>query len=60
MIDTEVMSKVNEIKQKLKPDSHFPKNHFIYFNESALKMLKNVFYFLLKALFVLQIFIFLF
>ena len=32
---------------------------FIYFNESLLKVIKNVFYFMLKALFVLDILTFL-
>ena len=33
---------------------------FIYFNKSPFKMMKNAFYFNLKALFVLKIFPFLF
>ena len=41
----------------LKSDSHLPKrNCFISFNEKPLKMMKNPFYFILKALFVLKIF----
>ena len=32
------------------------KNCFICFNESPLKMIKNAFYFILKALFILKIF----
>ena len=41
----------------LKSDSHLPKNlGFFCFDESPLKMMKNVFYFILKALFVLRIF----
>ena len=32
------------------------KNCFIYFNESPLKIMKNNFHFILKALFVLEIF----
>ena len=32
---------------------------FIHFNESPLKMMKNAFYFILKALFVIKIFKFL-
>ena len=32
---------------------------YIYFNERRLKMIKNTFYFMLKALFVLEIFTFL-
>ena len=43
----------------LKSDSHFPKIFLIYFNEIPLKMMKNAFYFILKALFVLKIFKFL-
>ena len=39
----------------LKSDSHLPKKFlFIYFNESPLKLMKNAFYFILKALFVLK------
>ena len=45
---------------ELKSDSHLPKKFlFIRFNESPLKMMKNAFYFILKALFVLKIFRFL-
>ena len=33
-----------------------PKNCFICFNESPLKMIKNVFYFILEVRFVLKIF----
>ena len=44
----------------LMSDSHLPKEIcIIYFIESALKMIKNTFYFILKALFVLEIFRFL-
>ena len=44
----------------LKSDSHFSnKILFICFNERPLKMMKNAFYFMVKALFVLKIFIFL-
>ena len=35
--------------------SHLPRKYFIYFNESPLKILENVFYFILKAVFVLTI-----
>ena len=44
----------------LKSDSHLP-NFFLFicFNDSPWKMTKNVFYFILKALFVLKIFKFL-
>ena len=41
-------------------DSHLPKKKgFICFNANPLKMMKNVFYFIIKALFVLKIFKFL-
>ena len=44
----------------VKPNSHLPKKYiFICFNEGPLKMMKNAFYFILKALFVLKIFKFL-
>ena len=46
----------------LKSDSHLQKKKWlcvIYFIESPLKMMKNAFYFILKALFVLKIFKFL-
>ena len=44
----------------LKSDSHSPKKIcFICFNESPLKLVKNAFYFISKALFVLEIFKFL-
>ena len=33
---------------------------FIYFNESSLRMMKNAFYFMLQAPFILEIFTFLF
>ena len=36
--------------------SPFKKKIFIYFNVSPLKVMKNVFYFMLKVLFVLKIF----
>ena len=40
----------------LQSGSHFPKKFsFICFNESPLKMMKNVFYFISNALFVLKI-----
>ena len=48
------------------PDSHLEKKKekkrrsIICFNESPLKMMKNVFYFILKALFVLKIFTFIY
>ena len=43
----------------LKSASHPPKKIiFIYFNKSPLKMMRNAFYFTLKALFVLKTFTF--
>ena len=40
----------------LKSDSHLPKKiYFICFNDSPSKVMKNAFYFILKALFVLKI-----
>ena len=56
--------KIMKLKQKwypkiikLKSDSHLTKKFlFICFNKSPLKMMKNAFYFILKALFVLKIF----
>ena len=43
-----------------KSDPHLPKNSilFISFDESSLCMMKSAFYFMLKALFVLEIFTF--
>ena len=47
-------SVIDNSKLHLKLDSHLPKKIiFIYFNESLLKMMKNAFYFILKAFFVL-------
>ena len=40
-------------KVGLSPSKKFA---FIYFNESPLKMMENAFYFMLKVLFVLEIF----
>ena len=46
--------------QSLKSDSQVPKRAgFVCFNESPLKMIKNAFYYMLKALFVLAMFNFL-
>ena len=45
--------------QILKSDSHLPKKNYSCFYDSPLKMMKNAFYFILKALFVLKIFKFL-
>ena len=47
-------------KQYLKSDFHLPQKFcFIYFHDSPSKMIKNAFYFILKALFVFNIFKFL-
>ena len=43
-------------KQTKKALSNDMAQTFICFNENSLKMIKNVFYFILKALFVLKIF----
>ena len=50
-----------QIKSKVDLKSHFhlPKNCFICFSKSPLKMMKNTFYFILQTLFVLKIFKFL-
>ena len=45
---------------KLKPDSHLPKKFVLYFHENAVKMMKNAFYFVFKAIIVLKIFFFFF
>ena len=45
------------LRNNLKSDSDHPKKFlFVDFNERPLKMMKNAFYFILKALFVLKIF----
>ena len=50
----------NQERQPLKSDSHLPKIRFILcFNDSPSEMMKNAFYFILKAFFVLKIFKFL-
>ena len=41
---------------KEKPESQLPKKFVLFDNESPLKMLKNTFYSILKALFVFKIF----
>ena len=47
-------------QKSLKSDSKFPKKlFFVWFIESPLKTMKNVFYFILKALFVFKRFKFL-
>ena len=48
-----------ERSSHLKSDSHLPKNCVVCLIESPLEMMKNTFYFILKALFVLNIFKFL-
>ena len=52
----------NDVKIDVKAGlSHLPnKIIFICFNENPLKMMKNAFYFIVKAFFVLKIFNFLF
>ena len=50
---------VNSMFDELNSDSHLPKNFVICLIESPLKMMKNAFHFILKALFVLKIFKFL-
>ena len=56
-VDKRAFSKM--VCQIVKSDSHPPKIFFISFNNSPLKMMKNTFYFILKAQFVLKIFAFL-
>ena len=53
-----LLASLNKLsKKELKSDSHLPKKFlFICFNESPLKMMKNAFYFILKAPFVFKIF----
>ena len=49
-----------KLTKNLKSDSHLSKRIlFVCFNENPLKMMKNAFYFILKALFLLKIFKFL-
>ena len=58
--DLKESSKLNELKENLKSNYHLPKkNCVICLIGSPLKMMKNAFYFILKALFVLQLFTFL-
>ena len=47
------------IGRDLQSDSHLPKKCVICFNDSPSKLMKNVFYFILKTLFFLKIFKFL-
>ena len=49
----------NKLLEKSFSDPHFPKKN-ICFNGSPLKIMKNAFYFTLKAIFVFKIFKFLF
>ena len=56
-VDLHNMQQAMIYTRLLKSDSHLPKKFlFICFKESLLKMMKNVFYFILKALFVFKIF----
>ena len=43
----------------LKLDSHLPETYFVNINDSSSKIMKNAFYFILKALCILKIFKFL-
>ena len=47
------------VSELLKSDSHLPKKFALFASMKALKMVKNAFYFILKALFVLKVFKFL-
>ena len=61
VIPGHIQPKHGQFHSFLKSDSHLSKNNcFIYFNESPLQMFKNAFYFILKALFALKIFKFLY
>ena len=52
----QIVFKQAETSWYLKSDSRLPKkNYFIYFNENSLKLMKNAFHFILKALFVIKI-----
>ena len=52
-----VLETGDTIKNISRSDSHHPKKKLFYsFTESPLKMMKNAFYFILKALFLLRIF----
>ena len=52
-----IQTRSQQVAFNLKLDSHLSKKFiFICFNESPLKMMKNAFYFILKALLVLRIF----
>ena len=46
---------VHALSKHLKSDSHLPKKFVICLIESPLKLMKNAFYFILKALFVFTI-----
>ena len=53
---SKIRDKKNFFVMYWKPDSYLPKNFIIiWFNNSPSKMMKNAFYFILKALFVLKI-----
>ena len=47
---------VTSVTFYLKLDSHLPKKVVIFFIENPLKLMGNAFYFILKALFILEIF----
>ena len=52
-----ILKKILSLFLIFKSSSHLPKKKcFIYFNGVPLKLMKNTFYFILKALFVLKIF----
>ena len=60
MLKLEVIKVFHTVLYNLKSDSHLAKkNFFVCVNDSSSKMMKNVFYFILKAIFVLKIFKFL-
>ena len=52
-----LLAEIPNVFHALKSDSHLPKKiFFICFNDRSSKMMKNAFYFILKALFLLKIF----
>ena len=56
---TSVLSKdehYNQLHQKIKSDSPTSEKKNVSFDDSLLKIIKNDFYFILKALFILKIF----
>ena len=50
------INSVTSVTFYLKLDSHFPKRVVIFFIENPLKLMGNAFYFILKALLILEIF----